>query len=160
MGNEQVSLHRDPAGMINGAHTFHTWTIWKTKLPAGTCFFSAQLSIKHKNTASSTKLLTALRALCTDLFPPQNHRELFQFLSRTRPEAKLRCNTWEGPSHETAIPALPSTLHLQWQWLISPCCHSISAEMPLISNTICKQVFPLHLPPSQQRSSLGGRARL
>lgn len=37
--HEQVSLHRDSAGMINGAHTFHTWTIWKTKLPAGTCFF-------------------------------------------------------------------------------------------------------------------------
>lgn len=36
---EQVSLHRDSAGMINGAHTFHTWTIWETKLPPGTCFF-------------------------------------------------------------------------------------------------------------------------
>lgn len=91
---------------------------------------------------------TALCALCTDLFAPQNHPELLQFLSWTRPEAKLRCKTWQGPSHEAAILALPSTLHLQWQWLISPCCHSILAEMPLISNTISKQVSPLHLPLS------------
>lgn len=38
MGKQEVSLHRDSAGMINGAHTLHAWTIWKTKLPAGTCF--------------------------------------------------------------------------------------------------------------------------
>lgn len=37
---ELVSLHRDSAGMINGAHTFHTWTVWETKLPADTCIFS------------------------------------------------------------------------------------------------------------------------
>lgn len=72
--HEQASLHRDSAGMINGAHTFHTWNIWKTKLLAGTCFFfSPAVHKTQKNSASPTKLLRALCALCTDLFAPQSH---------------------------------------------------------------------------------------
>lgn len=48
---EQVSLHRDSGGMINGAHTFHTWTFWETKLPAGTSFFFSPSIHKTKKAA-------------------------------------------------------------------------------------------------------------
>lgn len=95
--HKQVSLQRDSAGMINGARTFHTWTIWETKLPAGTClFFSPAIHKTQKEQPQSHKTLTALRALCRDSFAPLSHCELFH----PGAEAKLRCNPPEGHRHQ------------------------------------------------------------
>lgn len=62
--HEQVSLHRDSAGMINEAHTFHTWTIWETKVPAGTCFFfSPAIRKPQKEQPQSHKTLDSIMCI-------------------------------------------------------------------------------------------------
>lgn len=94
----------------------------ENKITCWHCFFFSPAV--HKTQKAVQVPQNSWHALCRDLLAPQSHCELFQRLPWTGPEAKLRCKPWEGPRHKAAIPALPSTIQLQWQWFILPCCHS------------------------------------
>lgn len=63
MVKHEVSLHKDSAGMIYGAHILHTWTVWKTTLPAGTCFLFNSAVHKPPKQNKSHRVLDSIMSI-------------------------------------------------------------------------------------------------